>query len=135
AQIADRLAKEEGFGGRVRFRAEDTRRLDLPSKGFDTVVAHTLINHVDDPLTIIKKAAKVVRPDGLIGIFDDDYASVSFDHEDAAQTKTADETIINTIITSPHVMRQMPRLLRSAELALIGWHSYVLAEIGKTDFW
>src|SRR5262245_65797469 len=32
-------------------------------------------------------------------------------------------------------MRQMLRLLRSAGLALVGWRSYVLAEIGRADFW
>jgi len=134
-QVAARLANEEGFGGRVTFRAGDTRRLDLPSDGFDAVVAHTLISHVDDPLAVIKEAARVVRRGGLIGIFDGDYASVTFGHEDAAQAKAADEAIINAIITSPRVMRQMPRLLRSAGLALVGWRSYVLAEIGKADFW
>src|SRR5215475_6460534 len=135
AQVADRLAKEEGFGGRVTFRAGDTRRLDLPSDGFDAVVAHTLISHVDDPLAVIKEAARVVRPGGLIGIFDGDYASVTFGHADAAQAKAADEAIINAIITSPRVMRQRPRLLRSAGLSLVASRSYVLAEIGKADFW
>jgi len=135
ARVADRLAKEEGFAGRVAFRAGDTRSLDLPSGGFDAVVAHTLISHVDDPLAVIKEAARIVRPGGLVGIFDGDYASITFGHPDEAQAKAADEAIINAVITSPRVMRQMPRLLRAAGLTLVASRSYVLAEIGKADFW
>jgi len=108
AQVADRLAREEGFGGRVAFRAGDTRSLDLPSNGFDAVVAHTLVSHVDDPFAVIKEAARVVRPGGLVGIFDGDYASVTFDHPDAAEAKAADEAIINAMITSPRVMSDAP---------------------------
>jgi ubiquinone/menaquinone biosynthesis C-methylase UbiE len=134
-EVADRLAREEGFGGRVAFRAGDTRSLDLPTAGFDAVIAHTLVSHVDDPVAVIKEAARVVRPGGLVGIFDGDYASVTFGHPDAAQAKVADEAIINAMITSPRVMRQMPRLLRSAGLLLVASRSYVLAEIGKADFW
>ncbi len=135
AQVAERLAAGEGFAGRVEFRAGDTRSLDLPPGGFDAVIAHTLVSHVDDPLAVIKEAARVVKPGGLIGIFDGDYASVTFGHADPAQAKADDEAIINAIITSPRVMRQMPRLLRSAGLTLVASRSYVLAEIGKADFW
>lgn len=135
AQTAERLAKEEGFGGRVDFHAGDTRSLNLPSGGFDAVIAHTLVSHVDDPLAVIREAARVVKPGGLVGIFDGDYASMTFGHLDPAQAKAADEAIVNAVITSPRVMRQMPRLLHSAGLSLVASRSYVLAEIGKADFW
>src|SRR5262245_27087952 len=59
AQVADRLANEEGFGGRVTFRAGDTRRLDLPSDGFDAIVAHTLIrSHFKTRLSTNKAQAR-----------------------------------------------------------------------------
>lgn len=38
-------------------------------------------------------------------------------------------------MTSPRVMRQMPRLLRAAGLGLVVSFPYVLAEIGRADFW
>jgi hypothetical protein len=48
----------------------------------------------------------------MIGIFDGDYASMTFGHADAAKGKAYDEAIINGVVTSPRVMRQMPRLLQ-----------------------
>jgi len=134
-QVARRLATEDGCGERVEFRAGDTRRLDVPADAFDAVIAHTLVSHVDDPLAVIKEAARVLKPGGLVGIFDGDYASVTFGHPDTAHAQAADEAIINAIITSPRVMREMPRLLRAAGLTLIASRSHVVAEIGKADFW
>jgi ubiquinone/menaquinone biosynthesis C-methylase UbiE len=134
-EVATRLAAEEGSGGRVEFRAGDTRSLDVPTGSFDAVIAHTLVSHVDNPLAVLKEAARVMKSGGQIGIFDGDYASLTFGHPDSAQAKAADEAIIDAIVTSPRVMREMPRLLHAAGLTLTASRSYVLAEIGKADFW
>ena len=76
----------------------------------------------------------MVKPGGMVGFFDGDYASLTFSHADPATGKTNDEALINAVITSPRVMRQMPRLLRDAGLALVASFPYVLAEIGQADF-
>ena len=135
AEAARRLAREEGLADRVEFRAGDTRSLDLPDGSFDVVIAHTLVSHVDNPLAVIKEAARVVKPGGMVGIFDGDYASLTFSHEDPAKGQVYDQALINAVVTSPRVMRQMPRLLREAGLELVVSLPYVLAEIGKADFW
>jgi ubiquinone/menaquinone biosynthesis C-methylase UbiE len=135
AEAAARLAAEEGVGDRVTFRAGDTRNLDLSDGTFDAVIAHTLVSHVDDPLVVMKEAARVVKPGGMVGIFDGDYASLTFSHADLDRGKAYDEALINAIVTSPRVMRQMPRLLRAAGLELVACFPYILAEIGTADFW
>jgi ubiquinone/menaquinone biosynthesis C-methylase UbiE len=82
AEAATRLAAEEGVGDRITFRAGDTRRLDLPDASFDAVVAHTVMSHVADPLAVVKEASRVVKPGGMVGFFDGDYASLTFSHAD-----------------------------------------------------
>jgi SAM-dependent methyltransferase len=135
AATAQDLAAEEGLAGRVEFRAGDTRSLDVADAAFDAVVAHTLVSHVDDPRAVIGEAARVVRRGGIVGIFDGDYASLTFGHADPVQGKAYDEAVIGSVITSPRVMREMPRLLRAAGLELVASFPYVLTEIGKADFW
>lgn len=39
------------------------------------------------------------------------------------------------MVTSPRVMRQMPRLLKAAGLQFVASLPYVLAEVGTADFW
>lgn len=119
----------------MTFRAGDTHSLDLPDRAFDAVVAHTLVSHVDDPLAVVKEAARAVKPGGMVGIFDGDYASLTFSHADPGRGKADDEALITAAVTSPRVMRQMPRLLCAAGLEPVAFFPYILAEVGKADFW
>ena len=102
---ARRLADEEGLGTRVECLPGDTRDLDIHDGSFDAVVAHTLVSHVEQSLTVIKEAGRDIKPGGLIGIFDGDYASLTFALDDPAQSKKYDEAVINAVVTSPRVMR------------------------------
>jgi len=132
---AKRLAEEEGLASAIEFRTEDSQRLDLPDASFDAAVAHTLVSHVQDPIAVLRELARIVKPGGAVGIFDGDYASLTFGTDDPAKGKADDETIINAIVTNPRVMRQMPQLLRQAGLELTASFSHVVADIGKADFW
>jgi ubiquinone/menaquinone biosynthesis C-methylase UbiE len=134
-EVAKQLSEEDVENGRIFFRTGDTRSLEIPDETFDAVVAHTLISHVDDPLAALKEATRIVKKGGMIGIFDGDYASLTFSHEDPIEGKKYDEAIIKALITNPWVMRQMPRFLRDAGLDIIKSFSYIIADYGKIDFW
>jgi ubiquinone/menaquinone biosynthesis C-methylase UbiE len=133
-KTAARLASDEGLE-RVEFRCGDSRKLELPDAAFDAVVAHTLLSHVADPSRIMQEAARIVRPGGLIGIFDGDFASMIFGHADAAKGKVNSEAIIGGVAASPWIMRQMPRMVGAAGLQLVSTFSYAFAELGRADFW
>jgi ubiquinone/menaquinone biosynthesis C-methylase UbiE len=133
--VGARLAEEEGIGDCVDFRAGDMQQLDILEGAFDAVILHTLVSHVTDPFSFLKEAARVVKPGGMVGIFDGDYATLTFSHHDPEQGKAFDEAIVNTLFASPRVMRQMMRLIRDAGLELVTSFPYVLAEIGKADYY
>ena len=129
------LAADEGLASRVAFRAGDSRRLDLADASCDAVVAHTLVSHVDDPPAVLAEMARLVRAGGRIAIFDGDYASLTFANADAAMGREDDAALIAGIVTSPYVMRQMPRMLKAAGLRLVAAFPHVLVEIGEADYW
>jgi ubiquinone/menaquinone biosynthesis C-methylase UbiE len=132
---AARLAHEDGVDGKVDFRAGDSHTLALRDAEFDAVVAHTLFSHLDDPRAVLMEIVRVLKPGGKVGIFDGDYASLTFASDDPVAGKATDETIINAIVTHPRVMRQMPQLLREAGLQLLGAFAYVVPDVGRADFW
>ena len=134
-ESAKRLANEEGLDDRLVFEVGDSRRLDIPPDSFDAVVAHTLVSHVEEPVAVLRESAHVAKQGGLIGVFDGDYASMTFAFPDPAESKQYDEKLINSIVTSPYVMRQMPALIRQAGLELVKSFSYVMTEVGTADFW
>jgi ubiquinone/menaquinone biosynthesis C-methylase UbiE len=132
---ATQLAQEDGVSGRVDFRAGDSHGLGLRDAEFDAVVAHTLLSHVEDPRAVLQEIARVLKPGGYAGIFDGDYASMTFASNDPVEGKAIDETIVGAIVTNPRVMRQMPQLLRDTGMELVAAFGYVVADVGRADFW
>jgi len=132
---ATRLAKGEGLSKKVDFRHGDSHTLGLGDASFDMVVAHTLFSHLDDPRAVLREIVRVVKPGGKVGVFDGDYASMTFAGDDPARAKADDEAIISAIVTNPRVMRQMPGLLLEAGLELERVFSHVVADVGRADFW
>ena len=127
-------AIEAGVGDRVRFGVGDAHALDFDDASFDAAVAHTLVSHVRDPLGVLAEAARVVRPGGTVAIFDGDYASLSFACSDARLGQAMEPALQSIVMSSPRVMRELPRLLHGAGLRLIATQAHVYAEAGSSTF-
>jgi ubiquinone/menaquinone biosynthesis C-methylase UbiE len=130
-----RFADDEGVGDRIEFRAGDAHDLDFESDHFDVVIAHTLISHVADPQAVVTEAARVLKSDGRMVIFDGDYASWTFGYSDEEFGKLMDETLIDTIVNNPRVLRTMPKTLSQAGLQSEYVSSTVFAEVGTGSFY
>ena len=128
------LAANDGVGDRVRFAVGDAHALDFADASFDAAVAHTLVSHVRDPLAVLAEAARVVRPGGTVTIFDGDYASLTFACADARLGERMEPALQSIIMSSPRVMRELPRLLPRAGLRLIATQAHVYAEAGSSTF-
>ncbi|HTT36309.1 MAG TPA: methyltransferase domain-containing protein [Burkholderiales bacterium] len=128
------FARREGVDRAVEFRTGDSHALALPDAAFDAVVAHTLLSHVEDPRAVMQEIARLVKPGGRAAIFDGDYASLTYGGGDPIHAKAMDETIVDALTTNPRVMREMPQLLRDCGLTLVKSFAYVIADIGKADY-
>jgi hypothetical protein len=60
---------------------------------------------------------------------------MTFALEDPVQGKKYDEALISAVVTSPRVMRQMPRLIQQAGLEMVRTFPYIMAEVGEGEFW
>lgn len=131
---AETFAADDGVSDRVQFAVGDAHQLDFRAACFDTVVAHTLVSHVRDPLAVLAEAARVVRPGGYLAVFDGDYASLTFGCSDPRLGEAVEPALQATIMSSPRVMREIPRLLPKAGLRLIATQAHVYAEAGSSTF-
>ena len=129
-----RLAAQEGLGGRVTFEQGSAAKLAVASGAFDLCIAHTLLSHADDPPAILAEAARVLRPGGRFLIFDRDFASsaLSLAPEIARRIDLTD--VARAFAAQPTIIRQLPKLLGEAGFAIEKSRAYVVADIGKPDF-
>lgn len=128
-------AERDGVSERTTFLAGDSHSLSLPEASFDAVVAHTLFSHLTDPATVLAEAKRLVRPGGLITVFDGDYASQTFELADAARAAKFEALFISAVVAQPRVMRQMPRLAKSEGMEVVAVLPSIIAEAGTGEFW
>jgi ubiquinone/menaquinone biosynthesis C-methylase UbiE len=134
-EAAIQLATGEGLGSRVSFKVGDSQNLDLPPASFDAVIAHTLFSHLDDPPKVLAEMRRVLRPGGVIGIFDGDYASLTFELGDEQRSRQMDDALIASLVTNPRILRQMPRLLKQAGFVVSAVMPSIITEAGTAEFW
>jgi SAM-dependent methyltransferase len=135
-EMARRIAGEAGLGDRIDFRGGDAHRLALPEGGFDVVVMHNLISHVAQPATVLAEGRRLLRPgSGRLVVFDGDFASWTFATGAADVGEATDRAVQRGIVAQPRAMRALPRLLGQAGLDLNWSRAYVVADIGRADFW
>lgn len=73
-QARDRAA--EG-GSAAEFQVADAYALDFPDDTFDIVHAHQVLQHVADPVAVLREMRRVVKPGGIVAARDVDYVNVS----------------------------------------------------------
>lgn len=60
----------------LSFAVDDAYSLSFDDGSFDIVHSHQVLQHVSDPVAVIREAARVCRPNGLIAVRDADYAGM-----------------------------------------------------------
>ncbi|ODS22516.1 hypothetical protein AB835_13710 [Candidatus Endobugula sertula] len=72
-------AKENALNENVEnidFRVTNAYELPFPDEYFDAAFAHTLLQHIKDPVACLREICRVLKPGGIIGVRDDDCSSI-----------------------------------------------------------
>ncbi len=60
----------------VQFQVGNIYELPFAADSFDGVFAHTVLQHLSDPLRALGEMRRVLRPHGIIGLRDDDLGTL-----------------------------------------------------------
>jgi SAM-dependent methyltransferase len=131
---ARRYAQTEGVEGRIAFKVSNASDLHAENSSYDLILAHTLLSHAANPVAILAECARVLRPRGQLLIFDRDFASsaLSLEREIAARIDIGD--IARAFAAQPTIIRQLPGLFVDMGFAIETHRSYVIADVGRAEF-
>ena len=128
---ARKLASTE----RIRWDRVSSDHLPYAEATFDAVIMHTLLSHVRDPVGVLAEAARVLKPQGQLIVFDADHAGTTYGQPDYATMRRIDYLLTSAIATHPDICRQLPRHLKATGFILHRHRAEILSECGRGDFW
>jgi len=131
---ARRHAKAEGVEDRIVFEASSAADLPADNSTYDLIIAHTLFSHAADPVAILAECGRVLRAGGRLLIFDRDPASSAFSLDENIAARIDVGAIAHVFAAQPYIIRQLPGLLVDAGFAIESHRSYVIADVGRADF-
>ncbi len=132
---ASGFADNAGIADRVEFRVGDAHGLDSEDGKFDLVIAHTVISHVVDPQSVVNECARVLRPGGLLVVFDGDYSSLTYGFPgDPELGRRMDRALAETTFHNPLVMRDLIKLLPESCFDIEDTLAEVVSEIGEASY-
>lgn len=70
-------AKERGLTNLI-YEAVDANALPYPDASFDVVFCHQVLQHVNDPVGILKEMKRVAKPGGIVAAREADYKSFAW---------------------------------------------------------
>lgn len=73
-----RSAAAAAGDSRTRFDVADAMCLPYPDRSFDIVHAHQVLQHVADPVGLLREMARVTRPGGVVAVRDADYEAMTW---------------------------------------------------------
>jgi ubiquinone/menaquinone biosynthesis C-methylase UbiE len=111
--VARRRPRESGSP--IEFQAGDAHHLPFPDHTFDRVMANRLLQHVPQPLTVLREMVRVARPEGTILVIDCDWQSLTVNASDPQVTRRILDLRCDQF-ESGSIGRALPELFRECGL-------------------
>ncbi|MGE3797374.1 MAG: methyltransferase domain-containing protein [Thermomicrobiales bacterium] len=118
----------------IFYREGDGRALPFDDATFDVVVFDSTLCHIPGPEVALAEAARILRAEGLLAIFDGDYvtSTVALSEHDPLQTCVS--VLMSNVVNDRYIVRRMPTLVREAGFEVITAGSHGLVETSDQGY-
>lgn len=103
----------------IDLRLADIHALDLPDRTVDRVHTDRVLQHVTDPLTVLREARRVLTPSGRAVFAEPDWDTLIIDSDDLEVSRGFRRFIIERVVRNACIARQLPRLAQQAGFRVI----------------
>ena len=112
----------------LSFQQADGRSLPFDSDSFTIVVFDSTLCHVPEPHRALGEAFRVLRSEGLVAIFDGDYATATVAIEDHDPVQTCVDMMMAHSVHDRRLVRRLPLLVRAAGFEQLSMRSHGYVE-------
>lgn len=125
--LVARARELSGEFGNVLYREGDGRSLPFDGKSFDAAVFDSTLCHIPGPEDALSEAFRVLRPGGLLAIFDGDYITSTVALSDHDPLQACVDILMRNVVNDRYIVRRMPSLVRHTgfEVQLAGSHGLI----------
>ena len=103
----------------LSFEVGDAKATGLESASMDLVVLHTLLIHCPGPEEVLAEAQRILRPGGLLTVFDEDPPSVTAAIADHDPFRPVVDNLIRAYVHDRWLVRRSPALLAAAGFEIL----------------
>ena len=118
----------------LTFIEGDGRSLPCADGSFDAIIFHTTLSHVPEPQCALAEAYRVLRPGGVLTIFDGNYTSTTLATGDFDPLQACADAAMAALVHDRWLIPRLPGLIREAGFTLSSQRSFGFVETAAPDY-
>jgi arsenite methyltransferase len=118
----------------VAFEEGDATALPFADASFDVVVLDSTLSHVPDAERAVSEAARVLRPNGVLAVFDGNYSTTTVALGEHDPLQACVDAMMSGSLTDAWLMRRLPAIMRNRQLDVIRYASHGYVETSEAQY-